>query len=365
MTGISARRNDIMPHDHDTRENGVSRRHALECMIWTGTGVLWTVLGGAPKSLNLLGRAEAATATAQTKPTIPIIVKDITSFYWQTVLAGARKAGQDLGVNVPELGAQSEFDINGQISILENAVSSNPAAVVIAPTQFAALGKPIDEAAKKIKIIGIDTVADSRALTSFLTTDNVQAGRIAADILAERIQKTYADAEGDVALITSLPGVISLDQRANGFKEQLAAKYGALSIVADKVADGQASTGRKIMTEIIAANPELRGVFVSNLIMAQGAAQAVAESKTNKTGDKINLVGFDSDDQLVKFLQDGTIAALVVQDPFRMGYDGVKTALAASKGEQVPTTVNIGANLVTKANINSARSQELLNPKIK
>src|SRR4029077_5662859 len=304
-------------------------------------------------------------ATAQTKPTIPIIVKDTTSFYWQTVLAGARKAGEDLGVNVPELGAQSESDINGQINILENVVSSNPAAVVIAPTQSAALGKPIDEAAKRTKIIGIDTAADSKALTSFLTTDNVQAGRIAADILAERIQKTYADAEGDVALITSLPGVASLDQRAKGFKEQLAAKYGALSIVAEKVADGQASTGRDIMKEIITANPELRGVFASNLIMAQGAAEAVAESKTNKTGDKVNLIGFDSDDQLVKFLQDGTIAALVVQDPFRMGYDGVKTALAASKGERVPATVDIGANLITKANMNSVRSQELLNPKIK
>ena len=131
-----------MPHDHDDH---VSRRHALECMIWTGSAILWTVSGGLPKSLNLLGRAEAATATAQTKPTIPIIVKDTTSFYWQTVLAGARKAGQDLGVDVPELGAQSESDINGQISILANAVASNPAAIVIAPTQFAALGKPIDE----------------------------------------------------------------------------------------------------------------------------------------------------------------------------------------------------------------------------
>ena len=90
---------------------------------------------------------------AQTKPTIPIIVKDTTSFYWQTVLAGARKAGQDFGVNIAELGAQSESDANGQIAILENAVSSNPAAVVIAPTQFAALGKPIEEAAKRVKII--------------------------------------------------------------------------------------------------------------------------------------------------------------------------------------------------------------------
>jgi ribose transport system substrate-binding protein len=138
-----------------------------------------------------------------------------------------------------------------------------------------------------------------------------------------------------------------------------------LNLVADKVADGQGMTGFSIMTDLIAANPELRGVFATNPIMAQGAAQALAEKKTNRTGDTINLVGFGSDDKLIKFLQDGTIAALVVQDPFRMGYDGVKTALAASKGEQVPADVDTGANLITRANINSARSQELLSPKIK
>ncbi len=351
-----------MANDRDNQEDGVSRRRALECIVWAGAGGLWN---GVPQSSNLLGRAEAAPAIAQTKPTIPIIVKDTTSLYWQTVLAGARKAGQDFGVNIAELGAQSESDTNGQISILENAVSSNPAAVVIAPTHFAALGRPIDEAAKKVTIIAIDSAADSKALTSLLTTDNVHVGRIAADILAERIQKTYADAEGDVALITSLPGIAALDERAKGFKEQIAAKYGALNIVAEKVADGHAITGRNIMAEIITAYPELRGVFASNLIMTKGAGEAVAEHKTNKTGDKINLVGFDSDDQLVKFLQDGTIAALVVQDPFRMGYDAVKTALAASKGEQVPAHIDTGATLVTKANMNSARSQELLNPKIK
>jgi ribose transport system substrate-binding protein len=355
----------IMAHDRDNHENRVSRRHALERMMWISAGVLWTVSDGVPTPLSLFGRAEAAPASAQTKPTIPIIVKDTTSFYWQIVLAGARKAGQDLGVNVPELGAQSESDINGQISILEHAIASNPAAVVIAPAQFAALGKSIDEAAKKIKIIGIDSAPDSRALTSFLATDNERAGRIAADVLAAAIQRSYADAEGDVALITASPGVTSFDQRAKGFKEQIAAKYGALDIVAYEVADGQAATGFKIMTDLIAAHPELRGVFASSLTMARGAGEAVAENKTNRTGDKINLVGFDSDDKLVKFLQDGTIAALVVQDPFRMGYEGIKAALAASKGEQVPANVDTGANLITKANLNSARSQELLNPRIK
>src|SRR5260370_11971043 len=105
--------------------------------------------------------AFGAPALAQTKPTIPIIVKDTTSPYWQAVLAGARKAGQDLGVNVIELGAQSESDVSGQISILAKAVASNPPAIVIAPAKFAALGKPIDNAANKAKLIRIDSAADT------------------------------------------------------------------------------------------------------------------------------------------------------------------------------------------------------------
>jgi ribose transport system substrate-binding protein len=299
-------------------------------------------------------------AVAQ-QPTIPIIVKDTTSFYWQIVLAGARKAGVDLGVKVPELGAQSEADINGQIAILENAVSSKPAAIVISPTQRAALGKPIDEAAKSVKIVGIDSAADSKAFTSFLTTDNVQGGRIAADGLAEAITKKYGKAEGDVALITHLPGVGSLDERAKGFKEQLASKYPGIKLVADKVSDGTANGGLNITTDLLTAFPNLRGIFASNLIQAQGAIQAIAESKAQ---DKVKLVGFDSDDKLVKGLKDGVMAATVVQDPFRMGYDGVKTALAASKGEKVQAFVDTGANLITGENMNGARAQELLNPKV-
>jgi ribose transport system substrate-binding protein len=306
--------------------------------------------------------AFAAPAARAAEPTIPVIVKDTTSFYWQIVLAGARQAGKDLHVNVPELGAQSESDINGEISILENAVANNPAAVVIAPTQYQALGKPIDEAAKKVKIIGIDSAADSKSFTSFLTTDNVKGGVVAADGLAAAIAKVYGKPEGDVALITSLPGVGSLDARAKGFKQELAAKYPGLKLVADKVADGQATTALNITTDLITANPNLRGIFASNLIMAQGAGEAVAE---NKLGGKLMLVGFDNDDKLVKFLKDGVIYALVVQDPYRMGYDGVKTALEASQGKQVPANVDTGVNLITKANMDTPRSQQLLNPKVK
>jgi ribose transport system substrate-binding protein len=306
------------------------------------------------------GLAFGAPAMAQTKPTIPVIVKDTTSVYWQTVLAGARKAGQDLGVDVSELGAQSESDVAGQISLLEKAVASNPTAIVIAPAQFAPLGKPIDEAAKKVKIIGIDSAADTRALTSFLATDGLQVGHIAADALANAITRTYADTEGDAAIITSSVAA-SPDQSVTGFKEQVAKKYRALNVLPEKIADAQAATGLSIMKDLTATDMDLRGVFVSNIIMAEGASQVVYNKSS---GDRINYVVFGSNDKLVKSLQDGTIDALVVQDPFRMGYDGVKTALAASRGEKVPATIDTGANLITKANMSSARSQELLNPKI-
>ncbi len=309
----------------------------------------------------LAGVMQAAPAWAA-DVTIPIIVKDTTSFYWQIVFAGARKAGKDLGVKVPELGAQAETDVNGQISILENAVAGNPAAIVISPTEFKALGKPIDEAAAKVKIIGIDSGADSKAFTSFLTTDNVQGGRVAADGLAAAIGAANGGKiEGKVALITALPGAGSLEQRAQGFKEQLKAKYPGLQLVADKYADGQATTGLNIATDLITANPDLKGIFASNLIMAQGVGQAVAE---NNLGGKVALIGFDSDEKLIKFLNDGVISGLVVQDPYRMGYDGIKTALAASKGEKVEANVDTGANLVTKANMKEPKIDALLNPKL-
>src|SRR6202795_4189393 len=99
-------------------------------------------------------------------------------------------------------------------------------------------------------------------MTSLLATDNVNAGRVAADALAVAITTSYADTEGNVVIITSMPGVASLDQRAKGFREVLAAKYRALDIVADKVADGKPTTTLSIMKGLIASTPDLRGVFV-------------------------------------------------------------------------------------------------------
>jgi ribose transport system substrate-binding protein len=308
------------------------------------------------------GLAIMAPIMAQTKPTVAIIVKDTTSPYWQTVLAGARKAGQDFGGNVVELGTQSESDATGQIGLLKTAAASDPVAIVIAPAQSQALAGPIEETAKKVKVIGIESAADTKAMTSLLATDNVNVGRISADALAAAITRTYGDTEGNIVIITAMSGVAALDRRAEGFKAVLAAKYRALAIVADKVGDGKPMTVTNIMRDIIAHTADLRGVFVSDPTMTQAVGQAVAESKS---GDKINIIGVGADQQLVKLLADDTVAGLVVEDPFRMGYDGIKTALAAASGEPVAAHIDIGATLVTKGNMGSARAKELLDQKVR
>src|ERR1700719_1984317 len=105
-------------------------------------------------------------------------------------------------------------------------------------------------------------------MTSLLATDDLNAGRIAADALAVAITKSYADTEGDVAIISATPGIVSLDQRAKVFKEVFAAKYGALDIVAEKAADVKPATGVNIMKDLIASTADLRGVFVSDPVMA-------------------------------------------------------------------------------------------------
>jgi ribose transport system substrate-binding protein len=312
-------------------------------------------------TLLAFAMTQAPAPASAAEGTIAVIVKNTSSFYWRILLAGARKAGQELGIEVAELGPQVDTDIAGQISILENAVSSAPLAVVIAASQFAALGGPITEAAQSVKVIGVDSGADTQAYTSFLTTDNVEGGRVAAEALVEAIVAKYGAAEGEVALITSVPGAGSLDARAQGFKEVLAAKYPNITLVADKVADGQPTTALNIMTDLMTAYPNLRGIFASSEEMAIGVSQAVGE---NNAQDTIKVVAFDSNDQLVKQLRDGVVAALIIQDPFRMGYDGVKIAYAASQGEEVPAFIDTGVNKITAANMDEPANQALLSPKV-
>jgi ribose transport system substrate-binding protein len=305
----------------------------------------------------LAGLGSAAPTLAQSKPTVVIIVKESASPYWQSVLAGARKAGQELGIALSEFGTQSGSDVNAQIGLLQMAVASNPAAILIAPMQSTAFQMPIEEGAKKTKIVSLGSAADGASAIPRVGTDNMKAGGIAADGLAAAITRTYGDTEGNVAIITSRPSVRSLDQRTKGFKDVVAAKYRALDIVADKVADGEPATVRRIVKELVAGTPDLRGILVADTIMTPVVWQGVLDGKAS---DKINIVGFGASAELVKLMQADVIAGLVLEDPFRIGYEGVRSALAAAHGESVKPRVDTGVTLITKATMNSPRSQELL-----
>jgi len=299
--------------------------------------------------------------SAHAKDTIPLILKSTSNYYFSIVAAGARKAARELDIDMPVLGAASFADIQGQISILENAVSAKPAAIVITPLEYSALGAPITEAAAVVPIIAVDSAADSSAIAAMVTTDNVEGGRQAADALATAIAETYGKPEGNVAVILGASGQSTFDQRLAGFKEQLAVKYPGLKLVAERIADGQTTTAVNIMTDLLTAEPDLRGVFSSDLIMGAGAGQAVVE---NNVQQKVRIVAFDSDEKLVQLLRDGAIAALIVQDPYRMGYEGIKAAYAASKGEKVEEPIDTGVNIITKSNMDDPRSKELLDPPV-
>lgn len=289
---------------------------------------------------------------------VTVIVKATTSPYWQTVFAGAEAAAEELGVNLTTQGAAEESDIAGQISILENAVTQGPDAIVIAPTALEPLGAPIDRAAESVPVIMIDSAAQTEAYTSFLTTDNVAAGRLAAQALADAVEALHGAPEGEIAILTALPGVGSLSQRDQGFREGLA-EYPGLTEVANRFNNNDANQALTNTLDILVANPNLVGIFADNLPMGVGAGRAIAERGLE---EQVAVVAFDSDEAEIGYLQGGQIKALVVQNPFRMGYEGVQTAVAAINGEEVERNIDTGVTVVTMENFDTPEVQALLYP---
>ncbi|MEJ2287258.1 MAG: ABC transporter substrate-binding protein [Deinococcales bacterium] len=290
--------------------------------------------------------------------TIPVIVKATNSQYWQYVFAGAKAAAKDLGINVKTLGAPAESDVAQEISILEDAVTQNPPAIVIAPTAYDPLAAPIEKATKAgIPVIVIDSSVNTNAYASFLSTDNEAAGRLAADQLAAAIKAKTGSDSGNVAYLTALPNVGSLTARDKGFTEEIASKYPNLKVVDHRYGNNDPAKALSNTNDILTKYPDLVGIFADNNMMGDGAGRSVQEN--NKTG-KISLVAFDTDDQEISFLKSGVIDALIVQDPYMMGYAGVWYAAAAHFGARLPKNLDTGVSAVTKANIDQQPAVGLL-----
>ncbi|MFC3073535.1 ABC transporter substrate-binding protein [Shinella pollutisoli] len=303
----------------------------------------------------VVGAFGMASAHAET---ISVVVKDTTSPYWQTVMAGACNAGKELNATVNVTGPTSEADIAGQISILENAVSTGSQAILLAPSSSDGLGAAVDEAGAKVPVFLIDSAANSTAFKSLIATDNKAGGVLAGKALAEAIKKKNGAAKGTVAIISYGPGINTLDERIAGFKEGLA-ETPEIEIVTTRVGDFQTTTALNQANDVLSAFPQLDGIYADALFTGIGSAQAISEA--GRKGNPV-LVTFDSSDTLEQNLRDGVVQALVVQNPYKMGYDGIANALKSLKGEDVPARIDTGVTVITSDNVDSAEAKSLLHP---
>ena len=300
-----------------------------------------------------------ANAQEFSKVTIDVIVKATTSQYWATVFDGAHAAAKVLGFKIITLGAPSELDAAQEVTIMENAISAKPTGIVIAATNAQALASPIAAATKAgIPVIVIDSNANTDQYVTFLATNNETGGRKAADEMARCIKARTGKVEGKVAYLTALAGAQSLNDRDKGFVEELK-KYPGLAIVEHRVGNNQPSKALSDSEDLLTRHPDLVGMFADNELEGDGAGTAVSEKGL---GGKICLVAFDTSDQEIKFVRTGIIDALIVQNPYMMGYAGVWYALAAAHGVVFPKYVDTGVSVVTKANIDSPQMAGLLDP---
>jgi ribose transport system substrate-binding protein len=319
------------------------------------TAVLAVVL-----AVTLVGMGGGTGRAAPAGLSIIVIVKATNSQYWQYVFAGARQAVAEMGIQGSYLGAAAESDIAQQISIIEDAVSKRPSALVIAPTAAKPLAAPIEKAtAAGIPVIVIDSSAETTKYASFIATDNEAAGRLAADQLAAFIKTAKGGATGKVAYLTALPGVGSLTARDKGFTEELK-KYPGLKIVDHRYGNNDAARSLSNTSDILTKNPDLAGIFADNNMMGDGAGRAIQEK--NLVG-KVGLIAFDTDDQELTFLKSGVIQALIVQDPYMMGFAGVMYGVMAHYGAALPNYLDSGVLAVTKDNMGSGTAAGLLDYK--
>ena len=289
---------------------------------------------------------------------IDVIIKASDSSFWQTMLAGAKRAGADYGARVGLFGPTSETDVNQQVQLIENSISRGVDAIVLAPNSSDALNNAIKRARDGgVKVVIVDTAVTTDA-EGFIGTDNIKAGEQAGATLCG-LAKDAGKTSGSVLIESSVAGVQTIKERETGFKRGLAASCPGLKVAGSRYNNNDINTAASQVNDVLTANPGLVGIFASNNTSGVGAARAI---KDNDAADRIPVVAFDTDPQENAALADGSIDALVVQNPYFFGYQGVIEAGMASVGALPPPRLDPGAVVATKANSGDATVKPLLNP---
>ena len=297
------------------------------------------------------------------KPTIAVIPKGTSHVFWQSIHAGAEKAAREAGVSVIWRGPIREDDRAAQVSEVEGFVTRGVAGIVLAPLDDSALVAPVADAVRAgIPVVVIDSSLKGNDHVSFVATDNRKGGRLAGEHLAALLKGS-----GTVVLLRYAEGSASTTEREEGFLEAVAGHPGLQVVSANQYGgadvEGAYKKAEAILSRFKASNGNLGvdGIFCPNESTTLAMLRVLVD---NGWAGKVRFVGFDASDSLVKGLADGHIDGLVVQDPVKMGYLGVKTLVAHIRGNPVDRRIDTGVQLVTREHMNDADVRELLHPNL-
>jgi ribose transport system substrate-binding protein len=300
--------------------------------------------------------ALCAALSCRTQPTekrITFIPKGRTHLFWQSVHAGAVAAAEENpGYRIVWNGPASETDYEGQVEIMESAINQHVDAICVAPIDRRILVAMVERATNSgIPVIVFDSPVDTDVFTSQVATNNTEGGLLAGDRMG-----TILGGKGKVAEVAVQPGSASTMAREQGFEDKLKEVYPGVQLVAKQYGMADFAQSLKVAENMIAATPDLNGMFASNESSSVGAVRALKDRRD------IKLVGFDSSPQLVEALRDGTVDSLVVQDPFQMGYKSMVAAVTKLKGGSPEHIQNIRPTLVTRDNVDTPEIQKKINP---
>lgn len=296
--------------------------------------------------------------------TIAVIPKGTTHTFWQSIRAGAERAGKEFGVTVIWRGPLREDDRDSQVSEVEGFVSRGVSGIVLAPLDEAALVQPVTEAVnRKIPVVIFDSGLKGDNFVSFVATDNLKGGRMGGDRLAESLK-----GKGKVILLRYAEGHDSTGKREQGFLDAMKAHPG-IEVVSSNQYGGADVEGAYKKAESLLSNykkPDgslgIDGIFTPNESCSFALLRVLQD---NGWAGKVKFVGFDASPNLVKGLRDGGIDGLVVQDPVKMGYEAVKTMVSHLKGQTVEKRIDTGVHVATKDNMDTPEIKALLEPDLK
>ncbi|MCL6508848.1 MAG: substrate-binding domain-containing protein [Bryobacteraceae bacterium] len=305
---------------------------------------------------GLLAVLWAAACRRQPKRVIAVIPKGRAHLFWQSVHAGAAAAAREAGVEILWNGPPTETDYNIQLQIAETMINRRVDALVLAPIDKKAMVNVVERAARQgIPVVIFDSGIDTEQFVSYVATDNYGAGRMAAERMGEILQ-----GKGKVAMVATQPGSASTMEREAGFEDTIRQKFPGIVIVDKRFGMSDYAKSLAVAENMLTAHPDLDGMFASNESSTVGAVQALKGRRS-----KVKLVGFDWSPTLIEELRSGLVDSLVVQHPFKMGYESVMAAVRKLRGETPPKVNALPPRLITRANLDDPDVQAQINPDLK